>query len=113
MSPSLSLLSPAHSSALQGLEVRAEVSSTPVDTPLLQFSISEELDVVSIVLGDVKDSPPHNKAFELLEVVTRTVARLNINWPAEKQEVDHQRQTLSNAKITTSSPGPAFLFQSP
>ncbi|ROL46025.1 hypothetical protein DPX16_23330 [Anabarilius grahami] len=39
---------------------------------------------------DIEDSPPHTQAYEeLVDVVTRAVARLNISWPAEKQEA-HQ-----------------------
>lgn len=37
---------------------------------------------------EVEDFPPHTPAYEeLMEVVTRAVARLNIDWPAEKQDV--------------------------
>ncbi|ROL49822.1 hypothetical protein DPX16_1193 [Anabarilius grahami] len=50
-------------------------------------SSSEELDVVSVATGESEDSPLHSPASEeLLEVLSRAVARLNIDWPAEKQE---------------------------
>ncbi len=36
--------------------------------------------------GVDEDSPPRSPQYEeLLEMVTRTVAKLNINWPVEKQ----------------------------
>lgn len=55
---------------------------------MLQLSSSEDLDVVSIDAEDFEDSPPHTPAYEeLMEVMTRAVAKLNIEWPAEKQEV--------------------------
>ncbi|ROL54789.1 hypothetical protein DPX16_23773 [Anabarilius grahami] len=50
-------------------------------------SSSEELDVVSVTTGETEDSPLHSPASEeLMEVLTRAVAKLNIDWPAEKQE---------------------------
>lgn len=61
-------------------------SSAPSEVPVLQFYSSEELDVVSIDDEDVEDLPPHYPAYEDLEVVTRAIARLNINWPAEKKD---------------------------
>ncbi len=39
------------------------------------------------------DVPPQSILFEeLLEVVTRAVAKLNINWPTEVQEVRPKKQ---------------------
>lgn len=55
---------------------------------MLYLSGSKELDVVSMDPGDVVDSPPHTPAYEeLIEVITCAVARLNIEWPAKRQEV--------------------------
>lgn len=79
MGPALSLPSPARSSALsQGLEAHFAVTSTQVEAPVLQLSRS--LDVFSIETGDI----------ESWEVVTPAVAKLSIEWPAEKQEVQQK-----------------------
>lgn len=67
----------------QGVEARTAVSSTRSKAPVLQLSSSEELHVVSIDAGDA----------ELVEVVTCAVARLNIDWRAEKQDV-HPKSKL-------------------
>lgn len=55
---------------------------------MLELSASEEVDVLSIEGGDFgDDSPPHAPAYEeLVEVISRVVARLNISWPHERQE---------------------------
>jgi hypothetical protein len=58
--------------------------------PVLQLSDSEELDVLSVVEGDLQEAHTHTQTApsynELLEVVTRAVAKLNISWPQERQE---------------------------
>lgn len=42
----------------------------------------------SIEVGEIEDSSPPSPAYEeLVEVITCTVARLNIEWPAERQEI--------------------------
>lgn len=67
------------------------VSSILGEAPVLQLSSYEELNVVSIKTGEDEDSPPHTPVYEeLLEVVTHAVARLNVDWPAKKQEVRHK-----------------------
>lgn len=64
---------------------------------MLQLSSSE--DVVSFDAGDIEDLPPHTLAYEeLMRIVTRDVAKLNIKWPAEKQEV--QKKSLPVEKNT-------------
>ncbi|CAM4607827.1 unnamed protein product [Leuciscus chuanchicus] len=69
----------------QGVEARVAVSSPPMEAPILQLSSSEELDVVSID-AESEDSPPQSHAFEeLLDVITRTVERLSIEWPEDRQ----------------------------
>lgn len=68
-------------------ETRSEASSAQSERLMLGFSSSEELDVLSIEEGDLGDSPAQSPQYEeLLEVVTRAMARLNIEWPAERQE---------------------------
>ncbi len=50
---------------------------------MLTLSSSEEVDVLNIKAGETEDSPPHSPTFEeLVEVLTRAVAKLNIDWPA-------------------------------
>lgn len=54
---------------------------------MLSVSGSEELDVLSIEASDLGDSPAYSpQCEELVEVVTRTVAKLNIDWLAVRQE---------------------------
>ncbi|CAM4729294.1 unnamed protein product [Leuciscus chuanchicus] len=56
-----------------------------MEAPILQLSSSEELDVVSID-AESEDSPPQSHAFEeLLDVITRAVERLSIEWPEDRQ----------------------------
>lgn len=72
---------------------------------MLQLSGSEELEVVSTDPGDVKDSPPYTLAYEgLMEVITCDVAKLNIEWPAEKQEV--WQKSLLNERFLPSHAQP-------
>ncbi len=83
----LSLPSPDRFSAsYQGWEARAAVSSAPIEAHTLQLSDSEELDAANA--RDTEDSPPQSRAYEeLVEVVTRAVEKLNIDWPAEREDV--------------------------
>ncbi|CAM4566361.1 unnamed protein product [Leuciscus chuanchicus] len=75
------------SASHQGVEARTAVSSPPMEAPMLQLSSSEELDVVSVE-AESEDSPPQSHAFEeLLDVVTRAVHRLSIEWPEDRQDV--------------------------
>ncbi len=89
MSTALSLPSPDRfSDSPQGWEARAVVSSAPIEPQTLRLSDSEELDVVSANTRDTEDSPPQSRAHEeLVEVVTRAVERLSIDWPAEREDV--------------------------
>ncbi len=77
------------------------------------LSSSEEVDVVSVD----EDSPPQSPQYEeLLEVVTRAVAKLNIDWPAKKQ-TEPQKSKLDErflrARTTTSMPEPSVFPRSP
>ncbi len=79
---SLSSSSPARSTAhSRGSEARSAVSSAQGVGSALLLSSSEEVDVESVEYSPLQ-SPQYE---ELLEVVTRAVAKLNIDWPAEKQ----------------------------
>lgn len=54
---------------------------------MLGLSSFEEVGVLSIKVGDMGDSLTLSPQYEeLVEVVFRSVAKLNIKWPAEKQE---------------------------
>ncbi len=69
---------------------------------MLHLSSSEEVDVVSID----KDSHPQSPQYEeLLKVVTRSVAKLNIEWPAEKQ-AEPQKSKLDERFLRTKPPPP-------
>ncbi len=66
-------------------EARPAASSTREENPMFELSDSEELDVLSIEAGEFAESSPlHSHAHEeLVDVLTRAVAKLNINWPQE------------------------------
>lgn len=54
---------------------------------ILSASSSEVLNVLSIEASDLGDSPAHSPQYEeLVEVVTCAVVKVNIEWPAERQE---------------------------
>ncbi len=79
---SLSSSSPARSTARSlVLEARSPVPSPQKVGSALLLSSSEGLDVESADYSPIQ-SPQYEK---LLEVVTRAVTKLNIDWPAEKQ----------------------------
>lgn len=82
----LSLPSPARSHASsQGQEARSVVTSAPSEAPVLQLPSSEELDIVSIETGDTEVSSLQSSACEeLVEVITRVVAKLMIDWPGRE-----------------------------
>ncbi len=76
------------SASSQGWEASAVVFSAQIKAQILQLSDSEELDVVSANARDTEDSPPQFRAYEeLVEVVTRAVEKLTIDWPAEREDV--------------------------
>ncbi|KAL0194819.1 hypothetical protein M9458_008391, partial [Cirrhinus mrigala] len=79
----LSPASPTRSAARsQGSETRSAVSSPWGTGSMLHLSSSVEVDVETV--GEVS-APQFPQYEELLEVVTRAVAKLNIDWPAEPQ----------------------------
>ncbi|KAL0164598.1 hypothetical protein M9458_040351, partial [Cirrhinus mrigala] len=87
----LSPASPARSAARsQGSEARSAVSSPRGTGSTLHLSSSEEVDVETV---DEVSAPQFPQYEELLEVVTRAVAKLNIDWPAEPQ-VEPQKSKL-------------------
>lgn len=81
-----SALTAGSSAVTQDLEARSTASSTLSENPMLALSSFEEVDIVSIEAGESDDSPPVSPDYEeLVEIVTHSVAKLNIYWPAEKQ----------------------------
>ncbi len=76
------------SASSRGWEAHAAVSSTLIEAQTLQLTDSVELDVVNANAMYAEDSPPQSHAYEeLVEVVKRVVERLNIDWPAEREDV--------------------------
>ncbi len=104
---------PARSTARSlGSEDRSAVSSPRGVGLVLHLSSSKEVDVES-----VKYSPPQSPKYEeLLEVVTRVVAKLNIDWPTEKQ-AESQKSKLDERFLRTKPLPPCrslpFFPQSP
>ncbi len=95
----LSLSSPARSTARSlGSEARSAVSSPQRVGPVFHLSPSEEEDVESTGFSPTL-SPQYE---ELLEVVTRVVAKLNINWPADDQ-TEEQRSKLDERFLRSKS----------
>ncbi len=98
LSPSSPITSSSHS---PGSEARSAGSA-------LLLSSSEEVDVESIK----QVSPPHSHQYEeLVEVLTRAVAKLNIDWPAECH-VEPQRSKLEEWFLRVKPPPPrlSLLF---
>lgn len=56
---------------------------------MFELSDSEKIDVLSIDAGEIMESLPlqSHTHEELVDVLTHAVAKLNINWPQERQEV--------------------------
>ncbi|XP_052431390.1 sodium channel subunit beta-2 isoform X1 [Carassius gibelio] len=68
------------------------------------LSSSKKVDVESVDM----DSPPHSQQYEeLLEVVTHTVAKLSIEWPAKKTTELH-RSKLDERFLRASQPPPSW-----
>ncbi len=99
MGKPLSLSSPARSTARSlGSEARSADSSPQRAGPVFHLSPSEEEDVESTGFSPTL-SPQYE---ELLEVVTRAVAKLNINWPADDQ-TEEQRSKLDERFLRSKS----------
>ncbi|KAL0175478.1 hypothetical protein M9458_027808, partial [Cirrhinus mrigala] len=96
----LSPASPARSPARPlGVEARAADSSPRGTGSTLPISSSEEVDV-----GSVEEVAPQFPQYEeLLEVVTRAVAKLNIDWPPESV-VEPQRSKLDERFLRSRPP---------
>lgn len=72
---------------------------------MLALSSSEEVDIVSIEAEDLEDSPPLSPAYEeLVEFVTCVIAKLNIDWPAEKQEAGKSKLDMHFLSSNTQPP---------
>lgn len=75
---------------------------------MLALSSSEDVDVISIKARDLEDLPLLFFGYEdLLEVVNRAVAKLNIEWTTEKQEA-HRRSKLDECFLQSKSQPPRW-----
>ncbi|XP_048017809.1 uncharacterized protein LOC125249543 [Megalobrama amblycephala] len=110
--PALSRPSPARPSVSPlAAEARAAVSSPRVETPApaLHLSSSEEMDVASVGAGE-EDPPSSSPAHEeLLDVVTRAVAKLKIEWPEERPEAQTKSKLDERFLPARSQPQPRGL----
>ncbi len=98
---SLSLSSPARSTARSlGSEARSAVSSPQRAGPVFHLSPSEEGVVESTGYSPTL-SPQYEELLEV-EVFTRAVAKLNINWPADDQ-TEKQRSKLDERFLRSKS----------
>ncbi|KAI2649963.1 50S ribosomal protein L1 [Labeo rohita] len=75
----------------EGSEARTAVTSPQGAGSSLHISSSEEGDLLSTT---EEVSPQSVQYEELLEVVTRAVAKLNIDWPAEEKAAPSPRRSL-------------------
>ncbi len=95
---SLSLSSPARSTARSlGSEARSAVSSPQKAGSAFHLSPSEKEDVERADF-----SPIQPQYEELLEVATRAVAKLNIDWPADDQ-TEKQKSKLDERFLRSKS----------
>ncbi len=54
--------------------------------------------------------PPHSVSFEeLLKVVTRAEAKLNIEWPADKERQERPKSKLNERFLRSRSPPPTLF----
>lgn len=68
-------------------DLLAPVLKLGIRKPALRLLLPRVRDVLNIKAGDIGDSPAISPQYEeLMDVVSRAVAKLNIEWPSEKQE---------------------------
>ncbi|KAL0173153.1 hypothetical protein M9458_033464, partial [Cirrhinus mrigala] len=99
LSPSLTGRSAARS---EGSEARTAATSSQGTGSSLHLTSSEEGDLESTV---EEASPQSVQYEELLEVVTRAVAKLNIDWPAEEKAAP-QKSKLDKRFLRSKPPSP-------
>ncbi|KAI2647309.1 Transposon Ty3-G Gag-Pol polyprotein [Labeo rohita] len=99
LSPSLTGRSVARS---EGSEARTVVTSPQGAGSSLLLSSSEEVDLESAIEEPLPQSPQYE---ELLEVVTRAVDKLKIDWPAEVKATP-QRSKLDERFLRSKPPPP-------
>ncbi len=106
---SFSPSSPARSSTHSlGTEARSlMVSSAPREGTAVALSSSEEEGGAIVDQDEAVDLPPQSVLFEeLLEVVTRAVAKLNIEWPTESECRERPKSKLDERFLCSRSPPP-------
>lgn len=110
-------LTAGSSAVTQDPEARSTASSTLSENTMLlrrtqysQYSENTHIRGRGIEAGELEDSTPVSPAYdELVEVVTHAVTKLNIYWPAEKQEV-HRKSKLDERFLPSKNvSGPTFL----
>ncbi len=107
MGTSFSPSSPARSSAysLGTVACSEMVSSDPREGTAIVLSSSEEESSASVNQDEAVDLPPQSVLFEeLLKVVTRAVAKLNIEWPAERECQERPKSKLDERFLCSRSP---------
>ncbi len=103
---SFSPSSTARSSAQSvGSEARSvTVSSTPRESTALVSSSSEEEGSASVERNEAVGFPPQSVSFEeLLEVVTRALAKLKIEWPGDKEHQEYPKSKLDERFLRSRS----------
>ncbi len=74
---------------------------------------SEEGESASVERDEAVDLPPQSVSFEeLLEVVTRAVAKLNIELPTDKERQEHPKSKLDEHFLHSRSPLASYLSPS-
>ncbi|CAM4608253.1 unnamed protein product [Leuciscus chuanchicus] len=87
-------------------EARPAASSAREEDPMLELSGSEGSDNLNIEAGESETPSSHSPAFEeLLEVVTRAVGKLNIEWPPDKQEAT--KKSMLDERFLQARPQPS------
>ncbi|CAM4721262.1 unnamed protein product [Leuciscus chuanchicus] len=94
--PALSQPLPAESGASAQEGGRSAASPPRVEAPLLRLSSSEELDAVEVEHNIEDECSPARISGdeELMEVLTRAVAKLNIEWPTDNVDIVQKKSLL-------------------
>lgn len=81
------------------------VSSPQKESQTLHLSFSKEVDVMNVDTEETVHSPPQSLVYEeRVEVVNHAVAKLNINWLAEEQEVRPKSKLDERFMLARSQP---------
>lgn len=75
---------------------------------MLQLFSSEDVDVLSIEVGDIEDSPLLSSPYEEL-VITYAMSKLNTHWRAKKQEARSIESACPRSKLHKCFPSPKSI----